>query len=231
MMTDLSPKARALMQSGRGALRATNADRERIEALLRTRLGSDALPHEPGVAQASSRLSWQAVAGVAGGICVLGAVAFVALRPAAHAPAAPARSPVVAAPQSAPLEPPPTAAGVPAPVAPAPDAVSAAETPDSQPPRVRDRLAREVALLSRATSELRAGHAAAALKILAEHRRSFPNGTLREERRAAEAQALCSLGRVREGRAELAQLAPGSPAAARAEQACAPASSAAGDRP
>jgi hypothetical protein len=223
-MTDLNPKAHALMRAGRAALRATSADRERIEALLRTRLGTDALPPDTGVAHASSSISWQAVAGVVGGICILGAVALVALRPAASAPAAPVRGPVVPAAQSAAAEPPPTAAEAPAPAAPA------SETPDSQAPRVRDRLAREVALLSRATSELRAGHAAAALKTLAEHRRSFPNGTLREERRAAEAQALCSLGRVREGRAELAQLAPGSPAAARAEQVCAPVSAAAGDR-
>jgi hypothetical protein len=224
MMTDLNPKAHALMQAGRAALRATSADRERIEALLRTRLGTDALPHDTGVAHASSSISWQVVVGVAGGICILGVVALVALRPVASAPAASVRDPVVPAAQSAAFEPPPTAAEAPAPVAPA------SELPESQAPRVRDRLAREVSLLSRATSELRAGHAAAALKTLAEHRRSFPNGTLREERRAAEAQALCSLGRVREGRAELAQLAPGSPAAARAEQVCAPVSVAPGDR-
>jgi hypothetical protein len=77
-----------------------------------------------------------------------------------------------------------------------------------------------VALLSRATSALRAGRAAEALKALDEHRRKFPNGTLSEERRAARAQALCSLGRIDEGRAELSLLAPRSPAAARASQVC-----------
>ena len=103
-MTDLNPKARALMQLGRGAMRATTADRERIEALLRIRLGSEALPHDSGVAHTSSNISWQAMAGIASGICILGAVALVALRPAANAPVAP-RGPVVPTAQSAPVRP------------------------------------------------------------------------------------------------------------------------------
>jgi hypothetical protein len=226
-MTALTPKARALIQSGRSALRATTADRERIEAALRVRLGSDALPHDNGITPAASSASWQTVAGVATGVCVLGALAFLVLRPAASAPVPRSAAPAPA--QHAPSDQPPTAAALPEPVAPAPEALSASETPTTPAPRVRDRLGREVALLSRAASELRAGHAAAALRTLAEHRRSFPNGTLSEERRAAEAQALCLLGRVREGRAELAQLAPGSPAAARAEQVCAPDASVAVD--
>jgi len=77
-----------------------------------------------------------------------------------------------------------------------------------------------VALLSRATSALRAGRAADALTLLNEHQHKFPKGVLSEERRAAKAQALCSLGRQTEGRAELARLAPHSPAAIRAQQAC-----------
>jgi hypothetical protein len=86
--------------------------------------------------------------------------------------------------------------------------------------RARDRLAEEVALLSRATKALRAGRAAEALRALDEHQSKFPRGALSEERRAAKAEALCSLGRVREGRAELGRLAPQSPAAARAKQVC-----------
>jgi hypothetical protein len=43
---------------------------------------------------------------------------------------------------------------------------------------------------------------------------------LEEERRSATAQALCMLGRVAEGRAEQRHLAPQSPAASRAKQAC-----------
>jgi hypothetical protein len=58
------------------------------------------------------------------------------------------------------------------------------------------------------------------VKVLDEHQRRFPSGALSEERRAAKAQALCLLGRVDEGRAELARLAPRSPAAATAQQVC-----------
>jgi hypothetical protein len=77
-----------------------------------------------------------------------------------------------------------------------------------------------VVLLSRATTALRAGRAVEALKALDEHQSRFPRGALGEERRAAKAQALCSLGRMSEGRAELARLAPESPALARAKQVC-----------
>jgi hypothetical protein len=84
--------------------------------------------------------------------------------------------------------------------------------------------------LSRATSALRAGRPAAALRTLAEHQRRFPAGALVEERSAAKAQALCLLGRVEEGRAELARLTPQSPAAATAQQVCDGAVPAAPDR-
>jgi hypothetical protein len=94
------------------------------------------------------------------------------------------------------------------------------DAPAAPAPSGRDRLAEEVALLSRATKALRAGRAGEALRALDEHQSRFPRGALSEERRAAKAEALCSLGRVSEGRAELGRLAPQSPAAARAKQVC-----------
>jgi len=115
------------------------------------------------------------------------------------------------------------------PAAVAPDAARAAKPPSEAPvpaQRSQDRLAQEVALLSRATSDLRAGRAGAALKSLDEHQRKFPNGMLTVERRAVRAQALCTLKRVNEGRAELSLLAPQSPAAGRAKQLCDAASAA-----
>ena len=89
------------------------------------------------------------------------------------------------------------------------------------PSRSEDHLAREVALLSRASSELLAARPAAALQALDEHARRFPDGVLSQERAAARARALCALGRTKEGQAELAKLTPGSPHAARAAKACA----------
>jgi hypothetical protein len=87
-------------------------------------------------------------------------------------------------------------------------------------PAAPDALTLEVALLSRAISSLSAGRPGDALKTLNEHQRQFPHGILDQERRAAKAQALCSLGRVAEGRSELARLTPRSPAADRARQVC-----------
>jgi hypothetical protein len=59
------------------------------------------------------------------------------------------------------------------------------------------------------------------LRALEVHQRRFPAGALTEERRAAKAQALCLLGRVDEGKAELRKLDARSPAAARGQQVCA----------
>lgn len=75
-------------------------------------------------------------------------------------------------------------------------------------------------MLSRATTQLRAGQAAKALRALDEHQRRFPAGALTEDRRAAKAQALCLSGQVAKGRAELKLLLPQSPGAARAKEVC-----------
>jgi TolA-binding protein len=104
-----------------------------------------------------------------------------------------------------------------------PSNLEADEPRATAPRRPKDHLAQEVALLSRATSALRAGRAADALKTLNEHQRQFPRGMLAQERRGARAQALCALGRRQEAQADLATLArtaPQSPQAARARQAC-----------
>jgi len=223
-MDDLNPKARALVVAGRGALRATTGDRERIEAALRAQLGASALPDGADLARVARSAGWRAGARLAVGVAVVVGAAIVALRPAADAPA-PARSA-----QTPPTQLPPRATGQQAdaeadatsPTA-GEDATTKLALPSAQPATPsgrRDRLAQEVALLSRATAQLQAGHAAQALRALAEHQRKFPNGALREERRAAKAQALCLSGNVPRGRAELALLPAQSPGAARAEQVC-----------
>ncbi len=74
--------------------------------------------------------------------------------------------------------------------------------------RSRDKLAEEVALLSRAETALHSGRPAAALEVLNEHERQFGNGILAEERTAARIQALCALGRKAEADAQLARLSP-----------------------
>lgn len=109
---------------------------------------------------------------------------------------------------------------------PAPASAFVGGEPTSAPPRraPRDRLAQEVAILSRAAKFLEAGRAADALRAIDEHQRKFPNGALQEERYAARVQALCALGRREEAVGELARLsrlAPDSPHVARARQSCA----------
>jgi hypothetical protein len=215
-MNGLSPKARALISASRPALRPTPADRERIEAALRSKLGGDALPGAEGVQLTSRVATWKITAAAALGICLLGSVA---LRVAQPEPAQPTLGPPApsALPQ-APVE--PAAAPV---LPPQPTAADPTPTP-KQKPRARtsaqDQLALEVELLSRATSALHAGDASHALQTLQEHQRKFPNGSLRQERSIAKAQALCSLGRLQEGRAEIELLPANAPATLRARQRC-----------
>jgi hypothetical protein len=85
-------------------------------------------------------------------------------------------------------------------------------------------LALEVAILSRASSDLYGGRPANALKALEEHQRRFPAGALAEERTAARIRALCALGRVNEAQTDLTMLSrstPDSPHLARARKVCA----------
>jgi hypothetical protein len=196
---------------------------ERLEGLLDAKLGvsvpSPAGPRSFPVARAGS---WRLVTSLTVGAVLVGGTALWLLRPSASQTQL---APAVSA--SALVEPPEVkqmvapAIETQTPVAPEPARSAKPPTEPKAPAQpAEDALAQEVALLSRATSNLRAGRAGAALKLLDEHQRKFPNGMLAVERRAVRAQALCTLKRVGEGRAELAQLAPQSPAAGRAKQLC-----------
>jgi len=216
-MSELSPQGQALLRATRAALRPQNADRERVLAGLRARLGGVA-PTTVGkaVAAHASRTVWTAAAAAFVGVGGAVAIGLSSLAPAK----APAPAPAVVA----------AAAAVPnvaanTPVAPA--EVEAQPSPPAAPvPSAfsrRDRLAEEVAILSQAAKDLRAGRAANALSALNEHQKRFPSGLLTQERRAARAEALCSLGRFPEADAELATLvrtAPQSPLTVRAQQRC-----------
>lgn len=227
-MSNLSPDGRALVASARRALRPTGGDRERVSAALRARLGAAALPvllapkaasALPMSAKPSSFILASKLligAGVAGGIAYLALEAGDPGAPLRHLPREALSAPL--APLAAP---PPTAPSAP------PSAVVTETEPQPEkaaaprPATRRDRLAQEVAILSRAARQLSGGNAAAALKALDEHRRQFPAGVLAEERRAARAQALCALGRFSEAESELSRLSqPRSPSAARARAVC-----------
>lgn len=242
-MSRLSPEAEQLVRAGRAVLRPSDADRERVFQGLLQRTGevpdAGAGPMAPSEAAAASKLTLWKASGALAGLAIIGTGAFFALRaaPPAVTAAAPTPPPVetVNVEQAAP----PAVAEVALPSAPSTPAeqpaahdgevstsLPAPRAPSSRraPPRAGDSLAREVALLSRASSELHAAHPAAALRALDEHARRFPDGVLSQERAAARARALCDLGRRSEAQIELVKLAPGSPHAARAAQACASAS-------
>ena len=218
-MTDLSPKARALIDASRRLLRAPQGERARIEAALCARLGAEVLRPDASPLAAGSVARRLIAGGVVVSVCVLGTMTYPELRPFPTAPVGRAESAPVATTSQGPQ---PMAAHESPAVVPARLAAARSEPPLRTAPKPPDRLAKEVALLSRATRVLRAGDTAAALQLLDEHRRKFPSGKLREERIGATAQALCLLGRVREGRGQLSQLAVRSPQAARAEEVCGP---------
>ena len=229
-MSELGPRAREILRSGRELHRPTAADRERNEHALRERLGAALSSSESNKPKAAVRPRWPFVKALVIGAGLLGGGVFFASK----------RTPLVVSPPqalvSSVVSESSTATPPAAPELPAPDAAkelgrhsepespplaAASERSVSSARPAEDRLAQEVALLARATSRLHAGHPADALKVLDEYQRRFPKGMLTEERRAAKAQALCALGRQGEADAELARLAPHSLAAARAKQVCA----------
>jgi len=221
-MGSLNGDANHVVRAGRSVLRATTADRERIERALAARLGPHAFPPQTAVASSARLLSLRVIASAAVGACVIGGAVYASssrtnegitasVAPTSRQLENPVNPPSMVATSAPPAEQ--------APPAPA----TSAEPPSSSPataPRRQDALTQEVALLSRAVAALNAGRAGEALTTLNEHQRQFPRGILGAERQAAKAQALCSLGRVGQGRAELARLSPKSPAASRAKQVC-----------
>ncbi len=226
-MGSLNRDASGVVEAGRRALQPTTADRERLEAVLAARLGPNAFAPSaalPAPAHGATTV-WRIVGGAALGGCVVAGALFFA---PPSGPSAPRESTVGVRPTAASKgDDSPGATGpdlalgmeVTAPSVSASSALPAASSPLSAPRRA-DTLTREVALLSRAVTALNAGRASEALTALNEHQRQFPRGILGAERQAAKAQALCSLGRLAEGRAQLAQLSPQSPAANRARQVC-----------
>jgi hypothetical protein len=224
-MSGLSPELREFVAASRSAIRPTEADSARIIEGLRARLG-DAAVVGTETAQASATsastgfLVGKGLLMSLAALAVLGGIWFFAARSpraasretnAAASAATTVLAPVALAPSttssSTPISPEPEASRV---------AVTANAGPDGDKTspaathRVRDRLAEEVAIISRAETALRGGKPAVALEILSEHERKFSNGLLAEERVAAQAQALRALGRTAEADAQLTKLSPNS---------------------
>ncbi len=205
-MSELSDRARELVRSGRAVHVPTDADRARVTAALTERLGDAAMSGAAAGTSgllAAKRWLWPGVSVLALGV---GGALFL-LRASEPAPAPVSEAVPAALPAPAPAPAPERA------VAPSAAVTAAPSPPVESAPAAsrRDRLAEEVAMLSKATGLLNSSRAADALLALEEHQRKFPTGVLTEERRGARAQALCALGRRAEAEKELARLARTSP--------------------
>jgi RNA polymerase sigma-70 factor (ECF subfamily) len=221
------------MDAARGAYGPSEADRSRIRESLALRVAA--------VAATSASVSWWSsiasalgskagILGIVGciGIGSAGSIGYWQLR---HVPRA---VPVLAERDSSksfaasePALPPPKALTPPAAEAPnliAPAAAGRASKTKSPPPNLHGPdVEGEIALLSEAQKALSAGQPERALQFLDEHARTFPRGTLAEERTAARIVALCKLGRVAKAKSEAAaflQRLPDSPLSERVRVAC-----------
>jgi hypothetical protein len=220
-MLTLSPKGQALVRAGKQAAQPTAADRERLLSQLRARLGDAALPADLGTATVGTVATGSTlplISALVVGVGILGGTLFYAGphraghdRPQPTVTAPVASPPTMSEPVAPPADEPTAAVAMPPAVAPAALTTSGG--------RGKDRLAAEVAILSRATRDLRAGRPAGALKALDEYRRKFPKGLLKDEYGAASAQALCALERFGQAYAILGELPP-SPLVVRAKQFC-----------
>jgi hypothetical protein len=237
-MNKLSPLAKELVQAGRNAPGPTSTDKLRVKQRLEERLASSSLAASDATAKQlpnaqiapnallQPTVSWTLAASLAVGAAVVaGGLAWYAGDDAQSSEPSSHVSPplaTTASPERLPSPEASTSRRVPRTEA-APTATETALRPPTSSAtdtRRSTRLGEEVALLARATSQLRDGRAEEALRTLSQHQRDFPNGSLTPERRAARAQALCALGRHEEARRELDRLSPSSPQAVRARQLC-----------
>jgi hypothetical protein len=224
-MSALSTKGRDLVRAGRRAYQMTDADRARLHSALQARLGDAAMAPGAGASAtvaAISRAPWWLIPVVVVGIGVVGGALYIARHPSPEPNKL--QEPAVVAEG---MDPTPAIEPIEAPAAEQPTnqspALSTADTRklgSASNHRLNDKLAAEVALLSVATRDLRAGHPAQALKALDEYHRRFPKGLLSDEQQAARAQALCALGRFDEAKAKLTGLPPDAPLTIRAKQIC-----------
>jgi hypothetical protein len=228
-MLHLSPEAAELVRAANAAYQPSDVDRARVLDALRARLGEAVVLGDGMLRSAKgSRAFWSSASELTlVGLAVVVGVLWLALRTEpTSSRGLPGTVTSVAG-----LAALPTSAGAAAsvPAVPVRESVAPpARQPTSARPalsrRVRDGLSEEVAILTRAETDLYSDRPERALRALDEHERKFGHGVLEEERTAARIQALCALGRTAEADTELARLArmsPNSPHAKRSRQACA----------
>ncbi len=202
-MTKLSPEAQALLNRGRDALSPSAASKERVLSAIDASLASGA--GVAGVSAFGTGKLWLVltlVAGIGGGFLVFRNRADAPQQPsqpvasAEQAPPAPAFEPVAPDPEPATAgiaeaSEPPVAAQEPA-VVPKPNAVPRRSKKNTKKPASSSNgLLAESKLIADAQSALRKKDYTQARKLLSQHEKEFPRGTLRPERQAALAMANC----------------------------------------
>lgn len=237
---DDTPIDRSLIDAALPALESTDADKARVRRAVLGAIASSATVAGAASAQATTAaastsagsglafgLAWK----VGLGIVAIGAVAgAVSLGVGTRAPeheSAPSVAPPVPEPahvDEAPVEPAaetaPAIAAPPDPVARRerpPHATAVSTAPPTQSAPEVDSVLEEARLVARANAAIEAHDGVAALAILAEHARRFPEGQLREERFADRILALCETGDVERARREAASFLNVFPASLHAE--------------
>jgi hypothetical protein len=222
-MSELSSQLQKLVCAAKVAGRPSDAAQARVQEALEARLGHAAvLDHGPSMTLGSAAAPTGALKAAAAsvvGIALLGGAAWLYWGPhrAPHTPQVEVLGASASVVITDPVDSGTSASVASGGVAELPSAQateSKIATPGSNATRGkgrnRDRLAEEVALISRAQSEISASRPDNALRVLDDHERKFPSGILTEERIAARVQAYCALGRTTEATAQLERLSPSS---------------------
>jgi hypothetical protein len=227
-MSELSPKARAIVEAGRNPKVFTGADRDRIRRGVRLRMTAlGAVTTTAGTAIAMSPAAKIVLVTVAATLLGGGAVSFWALRERTPGPGAAAR------PSSGPQAP---ASALPPPAARAAATGTATESGDAEktngPRRASRRvttdkavppLDAELTVLKQAREDLRAGRPGSAHQRLTDYDRRYGDGPLAQERQALSAIALCQWRPGAEAQTRAADFLrdrPESPLANRVRAAC-----------
>lgn len=186
----LDPELEAIVATQRGARRAPDGSRARVQARLEASLATMSPAPTPSTAGIGRVLP-------ALGTLVLG-VAIGAVWSPRSSPVPSARVPTVRVEPSA--APPPTSAPVDPPVRVEALPTVAVKPVEARPPSI-DTLAEERTLLEAARTSLLRRDATSALAMLDQHAAKHPKGRLVEEREAMRVQALAMAGRTDEARA------------------------------
>lgn len=178
----------------------------RARSLARARAAAENVKARPELMPAARRRGLTIALAASVAFAVLAATAVAAFRgrtPQAVEPPRP--NPVVAT--RAPALQPPAPVAVPTVPSPAPAPHGVSVDRPRRPPTVQESYAAELELLHRAQTAHAGRDFVAALALLAEHGRRFPNGRLAEEREALHVRALMGFGRINEARRAAAAFA------------------------